>query len=491
MYCDKENIMSDKPIENAGGAEESTNTQKLSEADSTASQSDEQVVFAGDEGDDEEVVFAGEESSNISSSSQEVVFYNASASGERPSKPAIPRTPAAAQASGEKKKGTKINSKKFVLRVVAVIMGVIMMLSGSACVIVYSYMSRINYEAIGGDSSVESSEAPIKASSSTKKESSSATNVYSGDLLTDDQILNVLLIGADTRKNQTHGNSDSMILMSVDTKSKKLKLVSFMRDTFVAIPGFGNNKLTASFSIGGADLTVRTIQANYGIRIDRYAVVDFNSFRNIIDTMGGIDIELSQEEVDYIDWQCWKNKQVETRHELNADSYTYNDMIDGEAKTMVHLNGRQALWHSRNRGEDGICSGDDYVRTQRQRNVIGIILDMMKHSDIQTVMNIIYAIGPMITTNLKTSEIAGLATNIKKYLSYQMLSTSAPTYDMIGQDYYYSDEQHPIYIGGYLVSCIVIIDWDAFRTKVADFVFNDKEAFNDPNTMDEQTSSSE
>ena len=330
----------------------------------------------------------------------------------------------------------------------------------------YMFTARINYQSIDDglpDLSVGDTSGVV---SKTQEQS---TNTYEGELMSDRQVLNVLLIGADTRYNQDRGNSDTMILISIDTKHKKLKLLSFMRDTYVSIPGYETTKLTHSFSYGGAELTVRTVQLNYGIQIDRYAIVDFNSFKGIIDKLGGLDIELTQEEVDYIDWQTWKNHQADTRHELDAYSYTYTPNSDGVEVAKVHLNGRQALWHARNRGEEGICSGDDYVRTERQRNVITLMINDLKKSDFSTIMNVIYEIGPMITTNLKASELTTLATNVVKYLQYDIVSQSAPDLNMISQDFVYEN----YIINGEKLNVIDIIDWDAFREKIAIYVFED------------------
>ncbi len=363
--------------------------------------------------------------------------------------------------------------KRIILSVISCIAAVLMLVSGTGCVIMYSYLSSVNYQAI--DTDMDTVKKNNNENSSANQNSVQTTNTYEGKLMNDKQILNILLIGADTRKGQDKGNSDTMILLSVDTKNKKLKLLSFMRDTWVAIPGYEDNKLNASFTYGGAELTVKTVQANYGIQIDRYAIVDFKSFRKIIDKLGGIDIELTQEEVDYIDWQCWVNNQVDTRNELNAYSYTYTPNKDGTEVAMVHLNGRQALWHARNRGEDGICSGDDYVRTLRQRNVISIMINKIKKSDSATLLNTLSEIGSMITTNLKSSEIISLAQNITKYLKYDIVSQSAPDSSTINIDYYYSDYyEHPTYVYGDFVDSIVIADWQDFRSKIANFVFQNE-----------------
>ena len=353
-----------------------------------------------------------------------------------------------------------ITKKHLIFNILAVIMSVVMILSGSACLVAYAFFSRVNYKDIDTDQQ----NGMINTNINDDK-----VNAYNGTLLNDPMILNIMLFGADTRKGQVSGQSDTMILFSIDTRHKKLKLLSIMRDTYVEIPQYENNKINASFYYGGASLAVQAVQRNYGIKIDRYAVVDFKSFRSIIDTLGGIDIELTEEEIDYINWQCWVNGQVDTRNEIDISQFQFYENKDGDYVTYVHLNGRQALWHARNRGQDGICSGDDHVRTLRQRNVISILINRMKNCDFASVMSIIYEIGPMITTNLKTSEITKLASNITTYLKYPIVSESAPNLSNFGVDFYYDR----IWINGYGLECIVIYDWNSFRKKIADFVFED------------------
>ncbi len=354
-----------------------------------------------------------------------------------------------------------LSKKHIIFNVISIILSIVLILSGSFCIVAYSYFSRINYMEIDDeDTGVHHTGGYIN---------DDRVHAYSGELLNDPMILNIMLFGADTRKGQASGQSDTMILFSIDTRHKKLKMLSLMRDTYVEIPDYENNKINASFFYGGASLAVQTVQRNYGIKIDRYAVVDFKSFRNIIDTLGGIDIELREDEIDYINWQCWVNGQVDTRDEMDINQFIFYENDEGDMVANVHLNGRQALWHARNRGQEGICSGDDYTRTLRQRNVMGILINKLKRSNFSTIMSIIYDIGPMITTNLKTSEITKLAANATNYLKYDIVAKSAPEYSSFGVDFYYDN----LWINGYGLECIVIYDWDSFRRKVADFVFED------------------
>ena len=438
-------------------------------------------VFSAGEEDDEDFV-------DISSASATAASAPAPASAKKKA----PRTAAAAKdnthktAGGNEKKKKPV--KRVVISVICCILAALMIISGTGCVVLYSFLSSYNYQAIDS----EMSNLTSKSEPGVPGKETNNTNAYEGKLKTDNNILNVLLIGADTRRGETKGNSDTMILLSIDTKNKKLKLLSFMRDTWVTIPGYDDNKLNAAFTFGGAELTVKTIQANYGILIDRYAIVDFKSFKNIIDKLGGIDVELTQEEVDYIDWQTWTNNQADTRNELDAYSYEYKPNSKGDEVAKVHLNGRQALWHARNRGEDGICSGDDYVRTLRQRNVIGIVINKLKKTDTTTLLSTISEIGSMITTNLKSSEIIQLANNLSKYFKYEIVSQSAPDSDSFGTDYVYSDYyENPVYVYGDFVSAILIMDWDDFRQKIADFVFNDENRLDVPEQTEQTEESTE
>ena len=435
---------------------------------------------------EEQIVFYHQE---IRSSSEKTSIPQRSP--QTAAKPPVKRPPA-------KKKLTK---KRVALNAAASVLGSLMILAGVVLLVVFTYFHRVNYQAINEDEG-QTSKIVIKEESD-KKESSDYKKVstYTGNLLEDPMVLNIMLFGADTRSGSDTGNSDTMVLFSIDTRHRKLKMLSFMRDTLVEIPGYGDNRLNASYTLGGASLAVSTIQKNYGIRIDRYAVVDFGSFRNIIDVLGGINVPLTEEEVDYINWQSWINQQDEyTQAEgdykesvrANLRSYWLNNVPeadkplnknllsftadgDKEPTAVVHLDGRQALWHARNRGEDDICSGDDFTRTERQRGVISLIINDMRKADLGKVLSIIYEIGPLITTNVKTTEITALAANVKKYLSYDIVSESAPKVNELGLTWCFSDPyERPVYIDGYLVSVIIINDWDVFRREVAEFVFEDQ-----------------
>lgn len=422
----------------------------------------------------------------------EVVFY-------QPKKTRPAASSVSVSSSVRPFKKPKLKKRRIAVNVIVSVLGTLLILGGCACIIAYTYFHRINYQEI----TVDDGKNTIQNSYFIHPNGNASQNVqaYDGELLNDPMVLNIMLFGEDTRSGMETGNSDTMVLFSIDTRHKKLKMLSFMRDTYVEIPGYGENRINAAYTLGGAALTVNTIQKNCGIKIDRYAVVDFKSFKKIIDALGGVDIELTAEEIDYINWQTWINNQPAyseadssykdaVREELKYNWYyvpeeerplrkselNFKDNGEDDPTAVVHLNGTQTLWHARNRGEDGICGGDDFTRTKRQRGVISIIINQLKKADVATLLSVIYEIGPLITTNIKTSEITALAADMTSYLKYPIVSEAAPAVNGIGTTFYFSSDNHPIYINGILSSVILISDWDDFRQQVAEFLYEEQVA---------------
>ena len=118
-------------------------------------------------------------------------------------------------------------------------------------------------------------------------------DIDGNDLINDKMILNIMLIGSDSMSVGDHGRSDSLLILSLDIRHKKIKITSLMRDIWLTIPGHGQDRFNAAYAFGGPKLTIETIEKNFGIYIDRYAIVDFDGFSNIIDSLGGIDLELT------------------------------------------------------------------------------------------------------------------------------------------------------------------------------------------------------
>ncbi len=200
-------------------------------------------------------------------------------------------------------------------------------------------------------------------------------------------VVNVLLIGADSRKGTNSGNTDVMMLVSLNKKTKTIKLVSFMRDSYLYIDGKNNSycaKLNAAFSMGGPECLLETIENNYKIEIDDFVMVNFESFKAIIDAMGGVTVDVKKYEANY------------TNSEYNLS------MPYGENVT---LTGEEALMFCRIRG----CDADgDVSRTRRQRQVINAIMDRVKNASITDLNNYLDALLPYVYTGFSNSEVLSL-----------------------------------------------------------------------------------
>lgn len=228
-----------------------------------------------------------------------------------------------------------------------------------------------------------------------------------------DNVFNILLIGTDDRETVSGARSDCMILCSLNKETKEITLTSFMRDCYVEIPGHGNNRLNAAFAFGGTQLLIDTIEQNFKINIDRYARVDFFSFIDIIDEIGGIDITLSDEEIEILNLYLGEVNTI-----LGEEG---TDSISGTAGT-YHLNGKQALSYARNRR----TGNSDFSRTERQRNVLLAVKDSIQNCSIIELNNLLNKILPSITTDLTEGECLSLILDAPSYLTNNMASNRIP-----------------------------------------------------------------
>jgi len=194
-----------------------------------------------------------------------------------------------------------------------------------------------------------------------------------------ENVVNILLIGADRRKNEP-ARSDSMILCTFNKTQGTITLTSFMRDMYVKIPGYKSNRINAAYPLGGMSLLNKTLSHNFGVETDGAVEIDFAHFEDLIDLLGGIELELTSAEANYI------NK--ESGSKLKAG--------------VQMLTGEQALWYSRCRkvGGDG-----DFGRTNRQRIVLSKLLNEYKNKSLTELIGLMDDILPMVTTNMTKSEI--------------------------------------------------------------------------------------
>lgn len=341
-------------------------------------------------------------------------------------------------------------------RIFVLVLSLIMLLVGSGLIFYYNVLDKMNYKEL------EPNVAPA-ATGSVKTETTVSIADGGNTLLSSDNVLNILLFGMDSPPDEeSYGRSDTTILLSIDNVNKKMKLTSFQRDTYVSIPGHGDNKINSAFSLGGERLSIDTIETNFGIKVDKYATVDFSSFRQVIEALGGVDIELTLDEIKYI------NAQIDVNDQLDDTSFLQYD--ETKEKQMMHLDGYQALWYARDRGYDSLggnpdysFSGDDWDRTSRQRNLImTIVKNLREDASLTELVSIANKIGPLVTTNLKKGDITFLVSNMMTYMDYEMEELSLPT---LGNWGYGTTPDGQ--------SVIVINNWDAVRSDLAKFIYED------------------
>ena len=229
-----------------------------------------------------------------------------------------------------------------------------------------------------------------------------------------DGVTNILLIGNDSRENGEDGRSDAMILLSVSSRTKRIQMTSLLRDMYVEIPGHEGNRLNAAYAFGGAQLLMETIEQNFGIEVNRYVQVNFEAFANLVDAAGGVDLELTNEEVQYVNGYLVEYNMLTGRPEGT-------DYLDTLASGMLHLNGPQALAYSRNR-----YIGTDFGRTERQRKVLTDVMKKLPQTILTNPKELAEGLLPNLTTNLTAVECYRLGLQAGGMLSYDIVQGSVP-----------------------------------------------------------------
>ena len=292
--------------------------------------------------------------------------------------------------NGKKENGKKEPKKKkksgFKLFLIAVAL-ILVFLAAGLYVLVGKVYAEMNYEEIESVSS-----SPMK----------------------EEGVTNILLIGNDSRENGEDGRSDAMILLSISNKTKKIYMTSLLRDMYVEIPGYKDNRLNAAYSYGGAELLMETIEQNFDIHISRYVLVNFEAFANLVDAVGGVDLELTGKEVEYVNGYL-----VEYNILLGRPEGT--DYFDDLSGGMVHLNGPQALAYCRNR-----YIGTDFGRTERQRKVLTEVIHKLPKGVLTNPKGLIDGLMPNLTTNLTQAECYRLSLMAPKILTYDIIQNSIP-----------------------------------------------------------------
>lgn len=234
------------------------------------------------------------------------------------------------------------------------------------------------------------------------------------ETVSEDKVTNILLIGNDSRSGGTDGRSDAMILVSISDAQKKIHMTSLLRDMYVEIPGHDNNRLNAAYSYGGPQLLMETIELNFGIEVNRYVSVNFQAFANLINAVGGVELEVTSEEIELINAYLVEYNILENRPEGT-------DYMDTSASGKILLNGPQALAFSRNR-----YIGNDFGRTERQRKILEAAIQKLPSAMVNNTKELINGILPNLTTNLSQKEMFVLSFDAPKILTYELVQGSIP-----------------------------------------------------------------
>ena len=229
-------------------------------------------------------------------------------------------------------------------------------------------------------------------------------------------VTNILLLGTDSRiAGNRRTRTDSMIILSIDKKNNRLVMTSVLRDTYVKIPGVGNNRLNAAFVYGGPNLLFKTFDTNFDIHLDKYVQVDFFNFVKLVDAVGGVDLKLTNAEINLM------NKSYIPQINKLLKKNRNQDLVKINKSGKYHLNGVQTLAYSRIR-----YIGTDFGRTERQRVVIGEIIKKTKTLSVSELNDLADIVLPMISTNLSKGEVMSLLLSAKEYLNYKVVNGRMP-----------------------------------------------------------------
>ena len=244
----------------------------------------------------------------------------------------------------------------------------------------------------------------------------STFNVYSlseRDIKEYKMIENILLIGLDGTNDKFPKRSDTMIILTIDKLNKSLKLTSLARDTLVKIPGRGEEKLTHAYAYGQEELLMQTINENFDLDIKDYAVVNFKSFIDIVDIIGGVDINVNEKEIHHL------NEVIKECYGVNHEDTKNIEYITSSGNH--NLNGYQALAYARIRKLDTI-----YKRDERQRLILTNIAHKLSDVSISKYPQIAKSILRHIKVNIAFNKIIDLAFIAHELASYDISQLEFP-----------------------------------------------------------------
>ena len=262
----------------------------------------------------------------------------------------------------------------------------------------------------------------------------------------DENITNIALFGLDTREGDKQSHSDCMMIVTVDNTRGKIKLISLMRDSLVDIDGYGEDKLNAAYFRGGPSLAIRTINENFGTDIKDYVAVDFEQLVQIVDAIGGVDIDVQND-----------NELKELNRVIKDYGAERGKEFSGVEKTGLQtLDGVQALCYGRIR-KGG--TGDDWGRVERQSIVLNALFDKVQSLSASRLIGLMQKLMPYVTTSLSPTEIAPLIVGAVRNGMPALEHTRVP---LDGEWNYYGSS------GEY-----ILYDLDVAADHIHEYIYND------------------
>lgn len=263
-----------------------------------------------------------------------------------------------------------------------------------------------------------------------------------------DSIINLAFFGSDSRDltNMDAGRADTIMVISINPTKESIKMISIPRDTYVNVPGYGKTKINHSYAYGQEQLAIKTINSNFGLNITEYITINFEGLINVINAVGGVDINISKDELRVLNDYLYESYQVSGK---NYEPMTeYGD---------VHLNGEQALAHCRDR-----YVGSDFTRAERQREVLSKVMEKVSQKSFGEIMDLVDIFLKQVRTNINVTEYLGLGasafTNLKDYMS-NVVSTQVPSTDY-GRGQYINEVYY------------FVADLDTCKKDMYDYIYN-------------------
>ena len=248
-------------------------------------------------------------------------------------------------------------------------------------------------------------------------------------------VTNILLIGVDNDNLSgldDRGNADGLMILSINKKTKQVVLSSLMRDILASVPGEGyKTKLTLAYHYAGTQALIDTIETNFGVPIDNYIMVNYLSVIDIVDAVGGLELELTQDEL------YWMQPKIQNLNTLLGQDENAN-LIDPSQEGTLLLNGIQTAAFMRIR-----YAGDgDFDRTERARTVLMALADKARDLKMTEMLSLADRMLPQITTDLSQTRILSLLMSLPKYLGYDMVSNRIPA----GDSWYYDNNSNGSFV---------------------------------------------